>query len=1065
MGKPRSWHPRNHNHGKRGETFVFQPVAGLGGALVYSTTSSSDHIPDQKTRLELHKRMVSSQREHLLIFQGCGLAAGPFGRGPRYENNRLQTRTHLYVKGQPGDLFLSKLANMYFELDELDDDGEADLLMVTERLKNALDVSPVTRQFYDVFSQQQHHIVESILHLPEEAQRRHYASVLLTRLMFVYFLQKKGLLDGGNLNYLDEKLKAHEAWAAAQPDPVPTFYHRFLRPLFFQGFALSTNHRDASAASLLGVIPYLNGGLFLPHTIEEANADLDVPDDAIAQLLEVFTRFSWNLDDRAGAQDNEINPDVLGYILEKYINSSTSKQKDAGAFYTPAEITAYLCDQTIDGLLLRTCNDPEGQPAIAGMKSYHFNSLNDLLVGLDDRLAKKLLSDVLPKLAILDPACGSGAFLVAALKKLETVYQAVVGFVEVKAVDTWLKDWLREAHRHPSITYLIRKEIITRNLFGLDLMDEAVEIARLRLFLALVAAARTPAELEPLPNIDFNLMEGNGLVGLINVQEADFDRYASLFAPPYRDFLREKNELIDRYRGLDASTTLADTDVAPLRQQIQDKLDKARQALNHLLHSYMQTARIPYKKATWDAATKKEKYSRQPLTEAHIAELRPFHWGYEFSRVLERGGFDIIIANPPWEIFKPNAKEFFAEYSSVVQKNAMRLEDFDDKKAELLAADPELRRAWEHYCGRFPYVSELFRQSPDYPHQTSIVAGRTTSSDLNLYKLFLERCFHLLRPNGECGIVIPSGIYTDLGTKGLREMLFDRTAISGLFGFENRRGIFEDVHRSFKFVVLSFVKGLVTQRFPATFMRLNVEELAQFPRQGAMWLEAEMVRRLSPESFSLMEFTTPLDQQITEKMAAFPSLGGDAVDSWGLKFTSEFHMTNDSRDLFLSATGAGRVPLFEGKMVHQFTHQFAAPRYWVKPATARTRDLGRIPDNGQKLDYQSYRLGFRDIARNTDQRTLITTILPPDVFHGNKFPTVRIFDVHGTRLITDLDQLYLCGVWNSLTLDWLIRKSVTTTLNFFYLYQLPVPKIAPDHPRYRTIIRLAGLPHQNGRFC
>lgn len=1042
------------------ETFTCTPVAELGGALVYKVEGSTGQVPDQKTRLELHKTLVSSQREHLLLFQDAASQQALWS-WPRYENGRLQPRTHLYVKGQPGDLFLSKLANMYFELDELDDDGQTDLLTVTERLKKALDVSPVTRKFYDVFSKQQHEVVKAIKNLPDEAQRRHYASVLLTRLMFVYFLQQKGLLDGGNLNYLDNKLQAHQAWAATQSDPAPTFYTRFLRPLFFQGFALSPEHRDPTAASLLGTIPYLNGGLFLPHGIENANPDLDVPDEAIAQLLSVFTRFSWNLDDRAGAQDDEINPDVLGYILEKYINSSTSKQKDAGAFYTPAEITTYLCDQTIDALLLHACNDPEGQPAIPGVRSYRFSSLNDLLIGLDDRLAKKLLCDVLPKLSILDPACGSGAFLVAALKKLETVYQAVVGFVDVKAVDTWLKDWLREARRHPSITYFIRKEIITRNIYGVDLMDEAIEIARLRLFLALVAAARTPAELEPLPNIDFNLMEGNGLVGLMHIQEADFDRYSqgNVLAAGnwahYQTLLDEKNNLIDEYKGIGlAGHAPDDTEIAPLRADIDRRLAAARQTLNQVLHTQLQTARVAHQQAHWDAGKGKETYTKHPLTEQHIAELRPFHWGYEFSRVLERGGFDIIIANPPWEIFKPNAKEFFAEYSDVVQKNAMRLEDFEEKKAELLTADPELRTAWENYCSRFPYVSKLFKESPDYPHQTSTVAGKKTSSDLNLYKLFLERCFHLLRPDGECGIVVPSGIYTDLGTKGLREMLFGRTAISGLFGFENRRGIFEDVDSRFKFVVMSFVKGKVTQRFPATFMRLNVEELAQFPRQGAIWLDADMVRRLSPESYSLMEFKDIIDQQIAEKIAVFPAIGGSSLGNWGIKFTREFDMTNDSRGLFLTAPSVGCVPLFEGKMMHQFKHQFAAPRYWVEPITARQRVLGQRTDNGQQLDYQYYRLAFRDIARNTDERTMIATILPPDIFCGNTLPTLVTHD-NGNRIVSNELQLFLVGVFNSFVFDKIIRFKVTAHCNFFHVYSQPIPQLPPEHPSYRTIVRLA----------
>ena len=147
-------------------------------------------------------------------------------------------------------------------------------------------------------------------------------------------------------------------------------------------------------------------------------------------------------------------------------------------------------------------------------------------------------------------------------------------------------------------------------------------------------------------------------------------------------------------------------------------------------------------------------------------------------------------------------------------------------------------------------MSRWFRAAPEFKHQSAVVAGKKTGSDVNLYKLFVERSFHLLRPGGHCGIVIPSGIYTDLGAKGLRDLLFTQTQIEGLFCFENRKTIFEGVDSRFKFVVLTFEKSAVprlqqtgetnasappddlltpqaiegangggTQRFPAAFMR------------------------------------------------------------------------------------------------------------------------------------------------------------------------------------------------------------------------------------------------------
>lgn len=1042
------------------DVFTLHPVASLGGAFVFVVSSPTGQIPDQKARQELHKLLVSRQREHLLIFQDAAQFQTLWS-WPRFEAGKLTPRTHLYIKGQPGDLFLSKLSNIYFDLNELDDTGQADLLTVTERLKKALDVRPVTREFYKVFSQQQHNVVAAVVGLPDEPRRRHYASVLLTRLMFVYFLQKKGLLDQRNGEYLEGKLAEHQAWAASQTQPAPTFYRRFLRELFFQGFALSPAHRDPAVSTLLGTIPYLNGGLFLPHALEQEHPDLDLPDEAVQHLLGVFTAFSWNLDDRLGGKDNEINPDVLGYIFEKYINSNSSKQKGAGAFYTPTEITTYLCDKTVDGLLLRACNTPAGEPTIAGMKAYRFGTLDELMLHLDDRLARKLLEKVLPELALLDPACGSGAFLVAALKKLETVYAAVVGYVQVSATDPWLLEWLQKAKLHASLGYFIKKEIITRNLFGVDLMDEAVEIARLRLFLALVAAAQKPEDLEPLPNIDFNLMEGNGLVGLLHIREEDFNRYGNkggqidLFAPKYKDLLATKTMLIDAYKGLE--NTIEDTNLGPLRDNIQGKLDAARETLNQVMLANLQGAKVGFQQARWDAAKGKEVYTKKPLTASHLRELRPFHWGYEFNQVLvERGGFDAIIANPPWETFKPNAKEFFEEYAEVVQKKNMSIEDFEKKKAELLQ-DLDLRHAWEAYLSRFPHVNELFRGSPDYTAQTGEVDGKRVPTDLNLYKLFMERSYRLLKTGGSCGIIVPTGLYTDLGAKGLRDMLFDQTKVAAIFGISNEGKLFEDVHHAFKYAIVVFEKGGATTDFAAAFRiqpreaitKDGLDRLLRDPGQQVR-ISVATVRQLSPDSHSVPEFRSQLDQTILEKLAVHPALGEELPNaSWQLKFGREFHMTDDS-DLFKTEVAIGRLPLYEGKMIHQFRADFATPRYWVDATAGRTRLLGRTLDTGQELPYQRFRLAYRAIASSTNERTLIVSILPKNVFCGHSL------NMHRLEMRTE-DTLYLLAVMNSLTLDYRLRMSVSANLTMFFLYQLPIPRLPETDARFKPLMRRAAL--------
>jgi hypothetical protein len=203
-----------------------------------------------------------------------------------------------------------------------------------------------------------------------------------------------------------------------------------------------------------------------------------------------------------------------------------------------------------------------------------------------------------------------------------------------------------------------------------------------------------------------------------------------------------------------------------------------------------------------------------------------------------------------------------------------------------------------------------------------------------------------------------------------------------------------------------------------------------------------------------MEFKTDLDIHIAEKMSRFPLLGEEIQDTWNLKLTREFDMTNDSH-LFKTEPGKGRLPLYEGKMIHQFNHKFAEPRYWIDEVEGRKAILGKNGvDKGQILDYQCYRLGFRDIARNTDIRTMIATI-DTCSFHGNKLPNVKIFDDYRNKIIDYKSQLLVCSFFNSFVLDWLLRTKVSSTLNFFYIYQLPVPRLTEKDEYFQEIVERA----------
>jgi hypothetical protein len=1079
--------------------YSHRTVAELGGvvALQVVVHTAAGGWPDESQRLKVWRHLALRHVENLLIFTNQQTQASQSqwywvkrDKHPDTGKPRYTSRRHDYFKGQPVDLFASKLQAMVVELSELDTAGRLSVLEAARRIQAALDVDTTTKKFFAAYKDQHAQLLQHIEGIANERDRRWYASVLLNRLMFVWFLQKKLFLDGGNADYLRGKL------AQSQQRGANRFFGEFLKALFFEAFAKPEAERSPEAQALTGQIPYLNGGLFLPHKLElepssqtlRVGTSLRVADAAFAGIFGLFASFSWHLDDTPGGDADEINPDVLGYIFEKYIN-----QKAFGAYYTRPEITGYLAERSIHQLILERIAEP-AMPEL-GLKAVQFGSVPDLLAKMDSRTALKLVNEVLPSISVLDPAVGSGAFLVAALKCLINVYYAVVGRAEMGA-SSELKTWLTHIQKaHPSVGYYIKRRIVTDNLYGVDIMEEACEIAKLRLFLSMVASVRQVQDLEPLPNIDFNILPGNSLVGLMRVDEVEFNQkntqqglFSAVKTRPFSELLAAKNRKLDTYRH--ASEQLGKhLNLRELRDDIDTEMREANAVMNALLRDQFEKLQVKFEEATWNADKNTlGKPKKRPMERADIDAQTPFHWGYVFDEIVQRrGGFDVILANPPWEVFKPQAKEFFAEYSEVVSKNKMTIKEFEKESAKLLK-NADVREAWLAYESRFPHMSQWFRAAPEFKNQSAVVGGKKTGSDVNLYKLFVERSFHLLKPGGHCGIVVPSGIYTDLGAKGLRDLLFEQTHIQGLFCFENRKTIFEGVDSRFKFVVLTFEKsetlrlqqtgetnasappddllaplaieeanGGGTERFPAAFMRNDVAELERFPQEGALWLDVELIKRLSPDSHSVMEFQLELEVSMAEKMLRFPMLGETKSDSWNVCLSTEFHMTNDSH-LFKVEPGQCRLPLYEGRMMHQFTHTWNnhPPRYWIEESEAKKalRNI-RLPYQATCFDFESYRIAFRGIARNTDARSMIATILPPKTFCSDMLQNCVVYDGRVSGGYSKADLLYLLSIWNSFTFDYVLRQRITSRVSFHFLYQIPVPRIAQETLSFKLIFKRA----------
>jgi hypothetical protein len=234
-------------------------------------------------------------------------------------------------------------------------------------------------------------------------------------------------------------------------------------------------------------------------------------------------------------------------------------------------------------------------------------------------------------------------------------------------------------------------------------------------------------------------------------------------------------------------------------------------------------------------------------------------------------------------------------------------------------------------------------------------------------------------------------------------------------------------------------------------MRHEVAELARFPKEGALHISVELIKRLSPDSISVMEFKNDQDVRIAEKMTKFPLLGEKREDGWNLVLCNEFHMTNDSH-LFKTELASERLPLYEGKMMHQFTNIWAEPKYWINESDARKVILGKSNvDSKQLLNYQHYRLAFREIASNTNERGMIATILQKNVFANHKL----MLSDRSKGNLSNGQLLYAVAILNSFSFDFLIRQRTTTSISMFTFYQLPVPRLTEKDPAFRPIVERA----------
>jgi len=842
-------------------------------------------------------------------------------------------------------------------------------------------------------------LIESITEVPERLERENIAHIIMSRLIFIKFLQSKKIIKEDILNYISEKEESQ--------------VNKLLRELFFD--VLNKKERT-DVEKKFKDIPYLNGSLFERSKEEMEYPEYKVKAPILKKVIDFLDRFKFIHKEVSIEKRPELDPEILGYIFERAMTQTD--RKGTGAYYTSRYITNYICENTIYPRIIDKAN--EFLKKEKGCKD------TDLLSSIDELFTKpsagsvrEIFTNVIHKITICDPACGSGAFLLSAAEVLFDLWKRAQKEVDLLGSnsDGWIK-----------------KEIVSNNLYGVDINPNAVEIAKLRIWLWIVDSYN-PEKIEPLPNIEYKIRRGNSLTGFLFIKNFEdrkqnlhdyFDPMKSLFIN-----LKKRQELSSRYTNMSGAEG----------KKIKKVIDEYDRRIKALLDETFK-AKMP----------------------EMDGEINLFHWGAEFYDIFKGGGFDIIMGNPPWNAVKPIEKEFFSNYDSRLTKYGVDKQEAR-RIIENLLKDKIIREDWNRYKTKIEIEAKYYKDSGDYKYQSEELNGKRVGGDINYYKLFLERSYQLIDNKGYIGIIVPSGIHTDAGTKGLRKLFFDGGEVISIINFENRKGIFSGIHKSFKFDLLTFHKFGSTKEFYGSFMLHDINILEQMPKKS-LKIDWNLMKKLSPDSLSIIEFKSQKDIDITKKVYQSPLLKDS---SWigkvefnrefdmtndssifntkgGVELNTEFHMTNDS-NLF-NSKGKGLV-LYEGKMIEQYDPHFDKNRFWIDENIGREKLYGK--NWNKNVDYENYRLGFRAVASSTNRRSMISSILPKNIFCGNSIIVIKMFDDNGNPLISEDNILYLCGVFNSFVFDYILRLKITTNLNMFFIYQMPVP--IPEKSAFNKVIK------------
>ena len=893
---------------------------------------------------------------------------------------------------------------------------------------------------------------------------RLFAVELMNRLIFIKFLEDKGIVSETLLSDLAE---THDP--ATYPQSL---YETYFEPLFFGVLDERPSERPQRLQNIefYSNVPYLNGGLFRPTVNDErgfSDEAFDVRDAVLESIIQFLESYSFSAD---GGPD-ELDPSVLGNVFEKTINYLTGddgdQKKSLGAYYTPDEITRFCAKETVQPWLLErfktTMVEELGRKRVDMERYDDVFTFIERAVPQDANVVEPLLEDI-DQFRALDPACGSGHFLTSILGEIVAVRKA-----------------LYENHPEDPQTWELRKRTVIENIYGVDIVQPAVEIAKLRLWLSVIAEVDADEIDEydedelALPNVVFNVQQGNSLVGYTDLMETSSDSNQSRLDAWGPDTVQEKYgdiiELVEKHKAT------SDT------EETKGYLEEAEELLGEYRDDLDEKVLLEFQEA-----------GIEDIDVAQVQKYEPFHWVLEFAQVYADGGFDTIVGNPPWEQLQPSRHDYFSRYDPHFRTRSSQ--ERDEKQEELLE-DPEIATGWDEYRQQMSRQAEYFKNSPSYRLQSPKIDGRTVPTKGELSALFLERIFALGNEQCQMGQVLPGRIFSGTTGKDLREHLLTEANLKYVVGFENK-GIFEDIDNRYKFATIVMENRGNTESINAIFQQHDLGIL-QNVETKTIRVPRTLFERFSPKERLFPQIKSRKEVEILETIISHPSIDDD-LEKWKLRPYDELKTTD--RQCFIEDPERGEYPVYGGRNINQFLYQptddtngIMPPERWsveedtdpkvsakrrVREKNVRTlkralydhfdgtgtqkgfvnellqehRDRG-LTEADVRLDCTEYRVVFRDVARSTDERTLISTVIPPGTVCYETVHTCRPYRIdpseedlsehpaHGIykREFTDRELFVALGLLNSIPFDYLMRRKTDSHIVQYEFRESQVPRL------------------------